>query len=55
MVEILLKGGLVIDPSQGIHKKGSVAIQDDMPLPACYSSVELILATNSRDVKTPFS
>jgi len=28
MVEILLKGGLVIDPSQGIHKKGSVAIQD---------------------------
>jgi len=28
MVEILLKGGLLIDPSQGIHKKGSVAIQD---------------------------
>ena len=28
MFEILLKGGLVIDPSQGIHKKGSVAIQD---------------------------
>lgn len=28
MVEILLKGGLVIDPSQGIHRKGSVAIQD---------------------------
>ncbi len=28
MVDILLKGGLLIDPSQGIHKKGSVAIQD---------------------------
>ena len=28
MVDILLKGGLVIDPSQGMHKKGSVAIQD---------------------------
>jgi dihydroorotase len=28
MFEILLKDGLVIDPSQGIHKKGSVAIQD---------------------------
>jgi len=27
MFEILLKNGLVIDPSQGIHKKGSVAIQ----------------------------
>ena len=27
MFEILLKDGLVIDPSQGIHKKGSVAIQ----------------------------
>jgi predicted amidohydrolase len=28
MFEILLKGGLLIDPSQGIHKEGSVAIQD---------------------------
>jgi dihydroorotase len=28
MFQILLKGGLLIDPSQGIHKKGSVAIQD---------------------------
>ena len=28
MVEILLKDGLVIDPSQGIHNKGSVAIHD---------------------------
>jgi len=28
MFQILLKGGLLIDPSQGIHKKGSVAIRD---------------------------
>jgi dihydroorotase len=28
MYDILLKNGEVIDPSQGIHKKGSVAIQD---------------------------
>jgi len=28
MFDILLKHGLIIDPSQGIHKMGSVAIQD---------------------------
>lgn len=28
MFDILLKDGLIIDPSQGIHKMGSVAIQD---------------------------
>ena len=28
MFDILLKGGLLIDPSQGIHKVGSVAIED---------------------------